>query len=322
MTAATLHTNIDPPRQGWHALLWIAPLTELWVAINYGLPIIAASGMPTVAARISIHVMIALGLWLGLERAELTPAQRRHTWLAVMIPLTLWLALIWGSAINGVFRGATAAIPLLPVAIFLPVIVGVPILLLSKRMGQVLDAMPASWLIGLQVYRVLGSAFLIGWARGLVPGIFALPAGIGDLLTGLLAVPVAIALAAGSLEARTAAVAWNVFGLLDFTIAVSIGLMISPGLLQLIVPSISNATVGIYPNVMTPAFAVPSSILLHALSLRQLRRRSLYQLSAISYQLSIPPVTNVGRSMREILAAWRSRAKNTVSNNGTIRERD
>jgi hypothetical protein len=39
-----------------------------------------------------------------------------------------------------------------------------------------------------------------------------------------------------------------------------------------IVPSIPNATAGIYPNVMVPAFAVPSSILLHVLSLRQLRR--------------------------------------------------
>jgi hypothetical protein len=37
------------------------------------------------------------------------------------------------------------------------------------------------------------------------------------------------------------------------------------------VPSISA---GAYPNVLTPAFAVPSSILLHLLSLRQLIRRS------------------------------------------------
>jgi hypothetical protein len=28
-----------------------------------------------------------------------------------------------------------------------------------------------------------------------------------------------------------------------------------------------------YPNVLTPAFVVPTSILLHALSLRQLHRR-------------------------------------------------
>lgn len=274
MTAAILHTDVVPPRQSWRALLWIAPLTALWIALNYAFPIIPASGMSTVAARVAIHVLIALGLWLGLERTELTPAQRRNTWLGVMIPFTLWLALIWGSAINGVFRVGVAPFPLLPFAIFLPVIIGAPIVLLSKRMAQVLDAMPASWLIALQVYRVLGSAFLIGWARGLVPGIFALPAGIGDVMTGLLAVPVAISLATGTLDARKAAVAWNVFGLLDFAIAVSIALMIAPGPLQVIVPSIPNATSGIYPTAMIPAFAVPSSILLHVLSLRQLRRRS------------------------------------------------
>src|ERR1700746_1421149 len=162
--------------------------------------------------------------------------------LGVMIPFTLWLALIWGSAINGVFRGGVAPVPLLPFAIFLPVIVGTPIMLLSKRMGQVLDAMPASWPIALQAYRVLGSAFLIGWARGLVPRVFAPPAGIGDVTTGLLAVPVAILLAAGRPEGRKAAVAWNIFGLLDFAIAVSIGLMIAPGPLQVIVPSIPTDT--------------------------------------------------------------------------------
>jgi hypothetical protein len=272
MTAATLHTDIVPSRQGWRALIWIAPLTALWVALNYAFPIIPASGISTIAARLAIHALIALGLWLALERAELTPAQRRNAWLGVMIPFTLWLALIWGWAINGVFRGGFAPFPLIPFAIFLPVIIGTPIVLLSKRMGQVLDAMPASWLIALQAYRVLGSAFLIGWARGLVPGVFALPAGIGDVITGLLAVPVAISLAAGTPESRKVAVAWNVFGLLDFAIAVSIGLMIAPGPLQVIVSSIPNATVGIYPNVMVPAFAVPSSILLHVLSLRQLRR--------------------------------------------------
>jgi hypothetical protein len=37
------------------------------------------------------------------------------------------------------------------------------------------------------------------------------------------------------------------------------------------VPSIGAA--GAYPDVLTPAFVVPSSILLHALSLRQLYRR-------------------------------------------------
>jgi len=117
-----------------------------------------------------------------------------------------------------------------------------------------------------------------------VPGEFALPAGIGDVLTGLFAIPVAIGLAAGTRKGRRAAIAWNIFGLADFAIAVSIELAMAPGPLQLIVPSIPNATSGIYPTILIPAFAVPSSILLHALSLRQLRRRSRYPTSPSVYR--------------------------------------
>jgi len=137
----------------------------------------------------------------------------------------------------------------------------------------VLDAMPASWLVGLQVYRILGGIFLVGWARGAIPGIFALPAGIGDVTTGLLALPVAYLLASRNRDGVRPAIAWNIFGLLDFAIAVGIGLATAPGPLQVIVPSIPNTGVGLYPTVLIPAFAVPSSILLHVLSLRQLRRR-------------------------------------------------
>jgi hypothetical protein len=42
----------------------------------------------------------------------------------------------------------------------------------------------------------------------------------------------------------------------------------------LIVPDVPSIGADAYPGVLTPAFVVPSSILLHALSLRQLRRRS------------------------------------------------
>src|ERR1700686_50080 len=164
MTAAALYAEMGSARQGWRALLWIAPLTALWIAVNYAVPSIAASGMPTVTSRVSIHVLLALGLWLGLERTELTPTQRRNTWLAVMIPYTLWMAVMWSAAINGAFRLGPGPVPLLPLAIFVPVIIGVPILLRSRRIGEVLDAMPSTWLVGLQVSRVFGSIFLVYWA--------------------------------------------------------------------------------------------------------------------------------------------------------------
>jgi len=260
-------------RQPWRVLLWLAPLTAFWIGLNYWLPGLQASGVPTTASRLAIHIAIVLGLWLALERTGLTQRRRLGIWLAVVVPYTLWLAVIWSGAVNGAFRPGNNILPLVPLAIFLPVIIGAPILLRSKRIGEVLDAMPASWLVGLQVYRIFGGIFLVGWARGVVPGIFALPAGIGDVTTGLLALPVAYLLASRNGDGVRSAIAWNIFGLLDFTIAVGIGLATAPGALQVIVPSIPNTGIGLYPTVLTPAFAVPSSILLHVLSLRQLRRR-------------------------------------------------
>jgi hypothetical protein len=190
-----------------------------------------------------------------------------------MTPDTLWFAVAWSAAINGVFHPGTTPLPVLPSAIFLPVIIGGPLLLFSKRVGQVLDEIPASWLVALQLYRVFGSWALAAWLRGALPGVFALPAGIGDVLTGLLALPAAIAVAAGTADGRRAATLWNIFGLADFAVAITMGMITSPGPLQLIVPDVQSIGAGNYPGVLTPAFVVPSSILLHTLSLRQLRRR-------------------------------------------------
>jgi hypothetical protein len=274
MTAAAVPAGIVPPYPARRSLLWIAPLTLLWTLLIYWQPNISDSGVPTATARLMTYGLIGLGLRLGLESTDLTPGQRRTTWLTVMIPYTLWFAAAWSAAINGVFRIGASPLPLLPMAIFLPVIVGAPLLLLSKRVGKVLDAIPVTWLVALQLYRVVGAMWLVGALRGTLPGLFGLPAGIGDVLTGLFAVPAAIAVATDTVQGRTAAIAWNIFGLTDLAVAIALGLITSPGPFQLIVSHVPSIGAGAYPSVLTPAFVVPSSILLHALSLRQLRRRS------------------------------------------------
>src|SRR5438874_4257870 len=274
MTTEAVSGAMVPSSTAWSSVLWFAPLTALWILMIYRWPAITASGVPTTAHQLATHGLIALGLWFGLEHTRLTPAQRRPTWLAIFIPDTLWFAVAWSAAINGAFRTEASPLPVLPLAIFLPVIIGAPLLLLSKRVGQVLDAMPASWLVALQLYRVFGSWALAAGLRGTLPGAFGLPAGIGDVLTGLFALPAAIAVATGTAAGRRAATLWNMFGLADFAVAITMGMITSPGPLQLIVPDVQSIGAGNYPGVLTPAFVVPSSILLHTLSLRQLRRRS------------------------------------------------
>jgi hypothetical protein len=88
-------------------------------------------------------------------------------------------------------------------------------------------------------YRVFGSWALAAWLRGPLPGVFALPANIGDVLTGLLAPPAAIAVAAGTSDGRRAVTLWNIFGLADFAVAIT-----SLGPLQLIVPDVQRIGAG------------------------------------------------------------------------------
>ena len=131
---------------------------------------------------------------------------------------------------------------------------------------------PPSWLVGVQVYRIFGGIFLISWARGSIPGVFALPAGIGDVLVGVLALPIALYVSTGTSRGQSARIAWNLLGLTDFAIAIAMGAMSSPGRLQVLSVGQPNVQIGAYPTVMIPAFTVPSSIILHVLSLWQLRR--------------------------------------------------
>ena len=273
MTTVPFPVDIVLRGHARRSLLWVILFVALWIALIYWQPAIPASGVPTTAHQLTAHALIAVGLWLGLESTDLTPGQRRTTWLAIMVPDTLWFAVAWSAAINGAFRAGASPLPILPFAIFLPVMIGAPLLLLSKRVGSMLDAMPASWLVALQLYRVFGSWALAAWLHGLLPGVFALPAGIGDVLTGVFAVPAAIAVASGAAQGRKAAIVWNLFGLADFAVAITLGIITSPGPLQVMVPSMPSIGAGAYPDVLTPAFVVPASILLHAVSLRQLIRR-------------------------------------------------
>jgi hypothetical protein len=249
-------------------------LAALWVGTNLAFPGLAPTGVPSAVTRLTIHIAILTGLWLGLSRTEFSASKRTIIWLSVAVPFTLWLAVVWDLAANGAFQPipGVARLPRLPIAIFAPVTVGLFVVLRSKSIAAFLDATPASWLVAVQAYRIFGGIFLVNWANGTAPGVFAWPAGIGDMLTGITALPVALLLASGAERGRSAAMAWNIFGLLDFAVAITMGTLSSPGPLQIFGLDIPASLAGTYPIVLIPAFAVPSSILLHALSIRQLRR--------------------------------------------------
>ena len=227
----------------------------------------------TLITRAVIIGALLAGLWLALRRADLDDAARRRAFLAVTVPLLVWMILIWIFAAQGAFvvsRGNP--VPAIPLAVIIPLLVALPLLIRSRPIAAAVDATPPSWLIGLQAYRVFGGVFLLQWADGQLPGAFALPAGTGDVLTGLLALPVALYLHSGARGGRLAAVAWNIFGIADLVLALTMGTLTSPSRVQMLAFDQPNPIGGMFPTVMIPTFAVPLSLILHGLSLWQLRR--------------------------------------------------
>ena len=182
---------------------------------------------------------------------------RRRTWLAVSLPLLLWMAVVWRIACAGLFVPGRG-VPGIPLAVLLPLLVGLPLLpLRSATLAAVLDAVEPSWLVGFQVYRVLGAVFLVRWASGALLGAFALPAGIGDVLVGTPALPVALWLRSGARGGSTAAAVWNVLGIADLAVALTLGFLSSPHPFQIIALDHPNRNIATYPLVMIPTFAVP-----------------------------------------------------------------
>jgi hypothetical protein len=225
------------------------------------------------------------GLRLALRRTQLPAPSRVRIGLAITAILLAWNTLSFFLATHSVFLATRAArfrfrmpgmlftmFPPILFAVCLPIVIGLWLILRSKTVAKVVDATPLSWLIAVQTYRVLGLIFLVLWSEGQLPWQFAFPAGSGDILVGILAIPVAWAASKGSKSSATAAFAWNVLGILDFIVALGTGFLSSPTPFQMLALDHPNLLVSRYPLVMIPAFMVPLSSILHGVCLWKLRR--------------------------------------------------
>lgn len=220
-------------------------------------------------------VLIALmnGLRLALKRTQFSAPARSQIGLSILVLVFAWYGLVTVLAMHDLFRASpTARSPILPLAVFAPVILSLWLIRRSKGMAQIVDATPLSWLVGAQVYRAVGAIFLVLWSIGQLPWQFALPAGGGDVLVGLVAILVAIAAGTWSEAIRKAAYTWNVLGILDLVVALGTGFLTSPSPFQLLAFNHPNLLVSRYPLVMIPAFMVPLSLILHGVCLWKLQR--------------------------------------------------
>lgn len=126
--------------------------------------------------------------------------------------------------------------------------------------------------VGMQAWRWAGFGFLTLYAYRILPGIFAWPAGLGDMAVGITA-PLVLAslLRKPGFASGSRFLIWNLLGILDLAVAVSIGALV-PILAPNFYGTVTTAPMSQLPLILIPAFLVPTFLMLHLTALFQARR--------------------------------------------------
>ena len=204
-----------------------------------------------------------------------------------IVPLTLrqrlfaagvagaWVGLATAvAAVGALVYSPDQPIPVVGALFATPLLAAAALSLGSKSFRTALMAIPTELLIGLNALRLLGLLLLMLAVVGRLSGPFPYFAGIGDIITGLLAIPLALRVARG--EAASIG-AWNAFGALDLFVAVGLGLTSGQGgPLQLFHVGVGSEAMQSLPFSLIPTVLVPFYLITHALVAAQLvaRRRT------------------------------------------------
>jgi hypothetical protein len=224
-----------------------------------------------VCAYVLLVVWVTMrGLDIGLRRSGCAAPIRRSLLVRIGALLGTWFLAVTAAAVAGAWLDLAAPRAL---GYLVPALALSLVLWRAGWLRAAVQALSPSAIPWLQTLRIGGGLTLFAaWASGFAPWSWAATAGAGDILVGLSAAAVAALLETGLAWSRTAAIAWNVFGLVDIAHTLVRGLLAAPGPQQRIFETPPNLVPMVFPFIYLPAFIVPLTILLHILSLQQLGR--------------------------------------------------
>ena len=227
---------------------------------------------------VAIIAAILFGLRNALANSDWSEQDRTVAFRWSAAVLIGWFLLAIALGLAGAYQAGPERIPTIQYGIAIPILIGAWLIWRSPAVSRIIDVVPQPWIVAVQLYRALGVIFLILYANGRMPGLFAWPAGVGDIIVGLAAPIVALAYARDPRGNAGLVRAWNAFGILDLVVAVTTGFITSPSTLLTYEPP--NELISVFPLVLIPVYLVPLSILLHLASLVKLHREFAHRNSA------------------------------------------
>jgi len=179
-----------------------------------------------------------------------------------------YLTIVAIASLNGFFDTVMLP-PKIVLTTTLPLAIFVTIIYTTKICKRANAKLSLEDLVGIHIFRLIGSTFIILFLYELLPPVFALFAGIGDVLTALSSIYVVHAIKNKKSFARRLTFIWNTFGLVDILITSAMAIIFTK-------ISIDNGIPGVeflaeFPFCFIPAFAPPTIIFLHLLVFRKLK---------------------------------------------------
>ena len=194
---------------------------------------------------------------------------------SVLLLCTAWLLTVFAAALSGSFNASNGDRPVaIMVAILLPLVAFGLSYTGIRSFRQWALGLDMRHLILLHSWRMVGMGFVFLYFQDQLPALFALPAGLGDAMAAAGALFLAIAMyeRASQVGARRIFI-WNTFGLADFLLAVSLGVLTRAGDVLHFDGAVDSNIMGTFPLALIPAFAVPFYMITHLIIYAQLMHR-------------------------------------------------
>ncbi len=180
--------------------------------------------------------------------------------------IAVWFVSVLSASAFHLFTNNTNRIGLaVGVAAVTPILVFALWLAASERFRRFVLSLDPKILTLAQSWRIIGFVFVLLEARGILPAVFALPAGYGDMAIGATATLVAWKLADPT--HRNSFILWQSLGIADLITAVGLGT--TAALLNPHGPSTVPMTV--LPLSLIPTFLVPLFFIFHVICIAQAR---------------------------------------------------
>ncbi len=187
--------------------------------------------------------------------------------IALTLIVLAWSIFAFGAVKYGFDRELFRGLPVVRPLVYLFLAAGLGY---AFRWALVGKGLSQHMLIGLQAFRCVGWVMVLEHWRGNLPGVFAHPAGWGDLLVGIIALAVLIRYRNQEIPKGAVKLVFTV-GIADFISAFFFGFTSAATPFQLFAFDLPNQ-VSLYPTGLIPLFLVPYAIIFHILSITEMQR--------------------------------------------------